>query len=263
MTESLYVYAILASGMAPPAGLQGLHDRPVEFVQYEELSAATSLIARESPEITAEDALRHEAVVEVLQGQAPILPVRFGTVLPDCQALIRALAEGYAALRADLARLAGTVEYGVTVLWKSPIAETTREEPAAPASRPDDISKTNGPGRQYLQARLAEHQRDAAWRAQARDIAATMDSRLRPHSLESRWTIRPGSRIAARAAYLLQHETAEAFQEAFEACRSTLPDYRFLLSGPWPPYTFVTAPESSEVAADGCDQHLNAQSTRR
>ncbi|MBI4492868.1 MAG: GvpL/GvpF family gas vesicle protein [Chloroflexi bacterium] len=92
----------------------------------------------------------------------------------------------------------------------------------------------------YLLARLAEDRREAELRARAGAIARAVDEALCPYALERRCTVLPTPRLALRAAYLLEPVRIGAFWAAFEQVRRARPDLRCLLSGPWPPYSFVT-----------------------
>ncbi len=263
MTEARYVYAILSRDASPLPDVGGLQESAVTLVQHRDLCAATSVIDPSNLQATPENALRHEAVVEALQRVGPLLPVRFGTVLADTPAVIRALSEHHDTLVADLVRLGGTAEYGLTLLWGRPQAGEGAEGTAPRGPEDRDDSEPAGPGTRYLQARLMDHRRDAALRARAAQVVDAVEGLVRPHALDSRWTIRPGPRIAARAAYLLHHGTEEAFQQAFEASRAAHPELRFLLSGPWPPYNFVTAPESSEASVEHGELQTQVPTSRR
>lgn len=242
MTEGHYVYAILARETSVPPGLTGIRGTALQMVAHRELRAATSAVEAIALPATVDDALTHETVVEALRQAGPALPVRFGTILADTPAVVRALAERYETLVADLVRLADTVEYGLSVLWEQLEPERTAHETAPSQSAEDPGDVSSNPGSRYLHARLAEHRRDTLRRANAEQTARDLDALLRPFALDSRWTIRPASRIAARAAYLLHQSAVEPFRQAFEEGRVLNPDLRFLLSGPWPPYSFVTAP---------------------
>ncbi len=250
-----YVYAILPRDAALPT-VTGLQSGPLSFVPHRDLCAATSIIDPADVRLTPENAVRHEAVVEALRQSSPALPVRFGTVLPDEPAVIRALSEHYAALLADLTRLTDTVEYGLTVLWEQPTPDGEAEQiPTNEAAAEGD-----GPGTRYLRARLAAHRHDTGRRERAAEAAQALDAQLRPAALDGRWTIQPTTRLAARAAYLLQPSSIEAFQQAFEGARAACPSLRPILSGPWPPYTFVTVREGS---ADSNLSGIEGRESRR
>lgn len=236
-----YVYAILHAGARVPVGLTGHARRPVRIVQYRELAAATSSVAPEEIETRTEDVMLHESVVEALHQAGPLLPVRFRTILPGEDEVVGALAKNYDVLTADLDRLGDQVELGLTVLWN--------EDPVDGEVSTAETSSVAGPGARYLQARVAQYQREAGVRARAEALAESLDDALRLHAVDHRRTIYPSGPLAVRAAYLLPTTQVPAFQQAFEQARAQHPDVRCLLSGPWPPYSFVTAPDGPSVIA--------------
>jgi hypothetical protein len=246
MASACYVYAILARETPLPARLRGIDGAAVSLVPYRALAAATSSLERGALRPTAENVWRHEVIVEALRRQGPALPVRFGTVLADAAAVAHALAARYDVLAADLARLGDKVEFGLSVLWDPP---STPREDQAPSM------KAQSPGSRYLHARLAASRREAAGRERAGALARELDRELRVHALERRYTLLPTPRLAVHAAYLLEPGHVPAFQDAFAQLRRAHPDLRLLLSGPWPPYRFVTPPEGGERSALSRRQH--------
>ncbi len=252
MTTSCYVYAILPRETRLPPDLSGFAGATLSTVPYHALAAATSQIDPRELRPTTEYVLQHEAVVEGLRQLGPTLPVRFGTVLPDTDAVASVLAKRYVTLAGDMARLGDKVELGLTVLWDQPIVNSVSDQETGDDRAPVSWEvEAQGPGARYLQNRLAEYRREAAVRARAKAIARDLDMRLGAHTLEHRCTIVPTPRLALRATYLVDPVQVQAFQEAFEELRRVHPDLRFLLSGPWPPYSFVTRPESGERSAAG------------
>ena len=250
MASARYVYAILARETPLPAGLRGFNGAVVSTVPYRALAAATSPLQNEVLRPTAENLWLHEAIVEALRPQGPALPVRFRTVLADATAVADELAERYDVLVADLDRLGDKVEFGLNVLWDPPI---TPGEDLAPGS--GAAVKAQGLGARYLRARLAAHRREAAMRERARALARELDRQLSVHALEHRCTLLPTPRLVVRTAYLLEPGRVPAFQDAFAQLRRAHPDLRLLLSGPWPPYTFVTPPEGDERSPSSRQQH--------
>jgi hypothetical protein len=250
MASARYVYAILARETALPAGLRGFNGAVVSAVPYRALAAATSPLPSEAPRPTAENLWLHEAIVEAVRQQGPALPVRFRTVLADAAAVADALAERYDVLVADLDRLGDKVEFGLNVLWDPPI---TPGEDLAPGS--GAAVEAQGRGARYLRARLAAHRREAAMRERARALARELDRDLSVHALERRCTLLPTPRLAVRAAYLVEPGRVPAFRDAFAQLDRAHPALRVLLSGPWPPYSFVTPPEGGERSASSRHGH--------
>ncbi len=238
MERACYVYAILGGATPLPPGIRGLQDAPLGLVQWRELAAAVSLYAGPAPEPVLDVLLGHEAVVEALCGCGPALPVRFGTVLASEEVVEQALVSQYRALLDDLERVGNKVELGLTILWEAP----ARKEEGSALSQPLPLrpSGSSGPGTSYLQGRLARYQQELAEQRQMRVLLTGLQRALQPYTLEQRYRTWLEPRPAIRAAYLVQPGQVQEVQRAIEAERQARPDLRWLVSGPWPPYSFVS-----------------------
>src|SRR5437868_6661805 len=208
MNAGWYVYAIVAPEFEVPTGLSGDGNGQLSTVVSGSLAAVASPLAPGGLQRTTENVLRHSAIVEALQERGPTLPVRFGTVMPDAEAVARALSEHRSELMADLARLGDKVEFGVTALWDRPPPD---EDGRSDGSHDDD-SAEQGPGTRYLRARLAVERRDEVRREAARIIARELDAALGSLVLDRRYDIAPTDRLAIRAAFLIE-------PPRFDACR--------------------------------------------
>jgi hypothetical protein len=244
MSSAIYVYAIASRESRPPVGASGFGSAPLLVLPWHALAAVTSTVTPGEFRATRENVLRHEAVVEAIRREGPALPVRFGTVFRDRDSLEQALDERYEVLAADMKRVGDKVELGVSVLWdeRSMVDEELRAEQDGTPSALDSAG-AQGPGGRYMRARLAEHRREVALRNRAGSLARQLDDVLSAHALASRHTILPTARLAVRAAYLLEPSQFGTFRALVADMQRAHPGIRFLLSGPWPPYSFVTAAE--------------------
>ena len=246
MSSACYVYAIVGRHTPLPdprdRGAAGL-----SMVPCRELAAVTRRLEQDGAPLTADAVLHHEAVVEAVRRQGPALPVRFGTVFRDTTSVASALEERYEPLAADLDRLGDKVEVSLTALWAEPATDDAmdreEEESAAFAGR--------GEGARYLRARAAEVRRDDALKDRARTVARELDEVMGALAIERRTSILPTPRIAVRAAYLLDPARVADFRTAVEAARGARGEVRVLLTGPWPPYSFVTRTETGVGAPSG------------
>ncbi|MCL4543325.1 MAG: GvpL/GvpF family gas vesicle protein [Chloroflexi bacterium] len=281
MTSGCYAYAILSSRHALPAPLRGLAGAEIFPVYYRELVAAVSTIEPAALDPTPAALLQHEAAVETIRCTAPALPVRFGTILADREAVVCALAGRYDVLTEDLRRLGSAVEFGLAVLWpvdsrpdvgSSTSGGTTLLPGVAPceagltdAVTSDPLAASAGsstPGTRYLLTRLTEEQQQTRWRAKASNIAHTLDDYLCPPARDSRSMLLPTGGLAVRTIYLLDAEQVDAFRGAFERLRRAHADLRLLLSGPWAPYSFVTVRNRS-AALNTLIDDIGEDSVRR
>lgn len=250
MVEHYYTYAITDPDIRLPVSVSGFGG-PLHIVQCGELGAVVSCVHLTgadgaAPVATAENLMRHEAVVEAVCAVGPALPVRFGTVLPNSEAVMNVLAAQYEMLRNDLRRIGNKIELGVTVLWH-PVAGIHSGKPArsSDASRRHDTDTAavgDRPGLSYLRARQTEYRQAESVQRRAQTLARELDAALRPHTLECHRSLCPSEGLALRDLYLMERERIGAFEGAFDEVRQRHQEVRFLLSGPWPPYSFVTPP---------------------
>lgn len=235
MPDARRVYAIVARD-APLPGQVGGSAVALSAVPWRALAAVTGAEPEGGTPATMQAVMHHEAIVEAVRRAAPALPVRFGTVLRDADAVAAAVAERYDALAADLARLGDKVELGLTALWG---ADAHDEAPDAAAHDAPREAAGTGAGARYLRARAAGFQREDARKEEAQQLVRALDERLGGLALDRRVSLAPTPRVAVRIAYLLEPADVDAFRDAVERVRGTRDDVRVLLTGPWPPYGFV------------------------
>jgi hypothetical protein len=232
----MYLYAITDQPEAPPPagpGLEGVggHETRPYSIAYRDIAAVVSSLTMANVPPTEDNLWRHEAVVEALMADCTVLPVRFGTVLADEAAVQSALAAHYADFAANLKRVRGRVELGLRVLW-----DDTQRPKTNDTQRPSP-----GSGRAYLLARLEEERLVRAWRQRAEALAAELNTPLARLAAESTLQVLVTPRLLLTAAYLVEQDQVTAFRREVEARRAAYPALRFLCTGPWPPYNFVTA----------------------
>ena len=247
MGSACCVYAIVSRDTSLPTETSD-DAVALSMVPCRALAAVTGPARDDAGLPTMQAVLQHESIVEAVRRLGPALPVRFGTVFRDASSVASALAERYDALSADLDRLGDKVELGVTAMWATDSSADGGD--GSPAAAPhDDRRATRSAGARYLRDRAAQARHDDARRERARAVAAELDRALGPLALERRMSLVPTPRIALRATYLLEPSGVHAFTLAFEATRRTRSEVRALLTGPWPPYSFVRRREADGAGA--------------
>lgn len=232
----LYFYAITTRAGAPVTGRTGFEGAPLLSMPYQEIAAVVSPLTAVRLEATPANVWLHEEIVESLMATAAVLPMRWGTVLPGERRLFAVLEVHYAAFVAALERVRGRVELGLRVLWN---ADVRRPPSAAPASEGEGCSAAT-PGRQYLMARVEEDRRAQAERQRATGVAEEIHGPLAGLAAESVREVLLTPRMLLAAAYLVDRERVDAVRAQADALAAAFPVLRFLLTGPWPPYHFVT-----------------------
>jgi len=221
----VYLYAV-TDRQAAPTGVLGLNESRLRAIPDDRVAVVVSDL--EAPVEPTEAALwRHEGVVEELMHHGPVLPMRFGSTVPDEAAARRMLHERGGELSAGLDRVRGAVELGVRVLWEAPTGAQgalVEGEEAAGAG--------GGAGTTYLMRRLGASRRSHSL---ADDIHAPLARLAR--SSTRRLLVTP--RLLLSGAYLLEEGATEDFRACVAELDERLEEVAILCTGPWPPYSFV------------------------
>ena len=160
-------------------------------------------------EVTPAALWRYEEVVEALMESRDVLPVRFGTLVADENAVVGALAKRRSELAASLDRVRGAVELAVRA--------RERETPSLPEVAPS--------GSAYLRAKALRG-----------DVARRLHEQLADHARAS--VVRSGSELL-RAAYLVSRDDVASFVALVDELQSDNAELDLVCTGPWPAYSFA------------------------
>ena len=242
---ALYAYGITRAGLPVPDDVEALTgDAPLRLVTVDDLALLVSPVHADQLHVDEDDlsetgrlatlARGHDAVVRAAARTGPVLPLRFGTVVPDESAARRLLAEHGDSARHRLGRIGDAREWGVKLVRRL-------DQPVPVGPRPSD--RIGVTGTEYLtRRRQALDQYDSA-EAAAEEAAQLLIDTLRPHVTE---TVRrggsPGSSLLLDLAVLVGADGEAAFLATAAELRQRLePDgLEVEVSGPWPPYSFAS-----------------------
>ncbi|HET7748382.1 MAG TPA: GvpL/GvpF family gas vesicle protein [Terriglobales bacterium] len=243
----LYLYGITREGEGTVPGITGVDAAAsVDALPCAGLVCWTSRVDKtefaenlarnmEDLEWLAEVSVRHQHVVSAIATARDILPARFGTVFRTPASLTADVEKKKALLAGDLKRISGCEEWGVKVFG-------VRAQPQAAAR-----SKS---GRDYLQARAAalrsEEPRTADGEVQRllpalEEIAVQTAPGTGAVSRGQRGLLWQGSLLIKRSQRAKLQQLMARFTQDWEGER------RIELSGPWPPYSFVSRSQEKEA----------------
>lgn len=214
---TLLLHAITGGAPARMDGLGG-DDARLEALAEGDLTAVVSDEVDPGQGQGIEQLWRHERMIESLMERIPVLPVRYGSRLPD-RAHVRALLRDRRdELTSALARVGGAVELSVDARTRS---MDTSERPLS--------------GREYMLGRLAQHRSTTEIMDRLQSLGAfARASQMRP--------LRPPA-VGVNGAYLMEPEAVEEFARRVAELAGSLSDVDVVCTGPWPPYTFAEEPD--------------------
>jgi hypothetical protein len=187
----------------------------------------------------------YERVVDSIHRHRTVIPMRYGCFLEQESQVRQLLEEHGPRYEALLNELEGCVEMGLRVLLPagsfaavSPSGaaggrEDDRQHPSIPPAAPER------PGLVYLTARKAHYAEQDCWSEAYRQAAQRCLAQFGGLFVKSQ-TEGPSPRLPLLSLYfLVPRRAVAAFRQAFRRFAAAEPA-RLLLSGPWPPYNFVT-----------------------
>lgn len=250
----LYAYGI-TDAAAATGDIFGLDDQtPVETVRVGQAALVTStidldLLAGLEQEVSeagqlsesgrlADLAGRHDRVMRLLLDRGPVLPLRFGTVLPDRQRAERLLRVSAGELAAELDHVRDHREWGLRV---TPPDQRDAREQAEDTPDAGPATGEEASGTAYLSARRDDLRRAALREERLTGLTRRIHDELA--ALASDVAMRSGRPGAGRlnAAYLVASAAEDDFLDAAATAARELTDAECeaRLTGPWPPYSFV------------------------
>jgi hypothetical protein len=243
---STYVYGFTRS--SHPFHIDGMTGVGAEaptlrVLRHDDLAAVVS-DAPEALRARRRDLERHHRILEALGTGGTVLPMRFGVVAPDDVAIESELQVEANHYRSLLTRLAGKMEINVKAAHRQDAVlrallledESLRER--------NNALRGRGGGSYADRVSFGEQLAAAVEDRRRRDAERVLE-RLEAHACETRLGAEAGGFV--NASFLIEVAVREAFEVSFAKLQremSAIADVRVF--GPLPPYSFVSAPRTSQ-----------------
>jgi hypothetical protein len=240
--EPLFVYGVLRAGSGRP-DCTGLDGAPVQLVEAGDLAAAVTPFPPDRSAARRADLTAYQAVLDALAGTGAVVPVRFGSVLADADAvaedLLVAEHDRFAAL---LDRFDGRHQYNLraTYVEDAVLADLVAADPEI-----RDLREQTRLLPEYAslrdRIRLGELVATALEHRSAQDASSLLESVL-PLSVDHVVRTPPSANQVLDVALLVDDSGAPRLVDALEALAEAVHERILLrLVGPLAPFDFVGA----------------------
>ena len=242
-----YVYGVAAAepfvGGRPPLTATGIggQDTPVRTIVHEDLVAVVSDVPGLEIDLSRENLLNHQRVLEEVLNRADVLPFSFGAVAgSDDEVREVLLRDAYDALHEQLDYVRGCVEPEVKVFWEQErlFAEIAEENDEVRALRdtipllPDDEVAME----KLTLGQLTEAEIEAKSTWEADGVLDVLD----PIAVEVLVSPNMSDTMLLNAAFLVERAREEEFDDAVAAlAEAHAGRLVFNYVGPLPPYSFI------------------------
>ncbi|MEU1280689.1 GvpL/GvpF family gas vesicle protein [Streptomyces sp. NPDC005805] len=236
---TVYVYSVV-DGQHPAQidGLTGVGDPPgaLRLIRGSGLAAVVS-DAPDGLRPKRRDLQAHQGVQNGLMADGPVLPLRFGLVAPDDEAVREALAERTAQYTERLSFVTGCAEYNLKVRQEE---EPMLRQVLESSSEARELNREIRAGSAGPDAPLRLGEMVAVEvRARQEALASGVVEALRPYSRELHMAKTSGDDFL-NVSLLVPDDQEEMFLTTELSVANQMgEDFEFRLNGPLPPYSFV------------------------
>ncbi|MCG3041274.1 GvpL/GvpF family gas vesicle protein [Streptomyces fenghuangensis] len=242
---SVYVYGIARSdhpALPEKAPGVGRPPREVRIVREGDLAAIVS-DCPDDLRPKRRDLLAHQQVLTEVGARGPVLPLRFGSLSDDEEAVRGVLADHAAHYIRQLEELDGRSEYNVKAVHREDEVLRLVLSQDTEARSLAERNRAAGGGSHEDKLRLGELVANAVREREAED-ARLIEETLAP--LAQRYVPGPeGSGWLANLSFLLGRDRSEEFTAAVEELGRANPHLDIRATGPLPPYSFVGRPDEA------------------
>lgn len=243
MTIKLYAYGVIDSTEKVDEAIKGLNEASLFNIPYRDIGIVVSDLGPRVQIKTKESILKHEEVVEALMDKFTVLPMRLYTVFSGKEKMFSKVKDYYEDFMENLDRVRDKREYGTKVIWPGNIIKerivNARNNESALANPPRS-------GTKFMKEKFEKYKIDREFEEEADKCIAIVDGFLNRHASEKKLEKLQTDNLLLSAAYLVDKEKNDDFKKAFEELRSSGGDLKYMLSGPWPAYNFITLSHSRD-----------------
>lgn len=222
----LYAYCLTEGIDSLPETVQGIAGAAVRLFKTENVSLLVSEYSGDAVPVNRENALAHAAVVRSVLDRTTPLPFRFGTLVTE-QQLRSYVAARRDALVAKFDEVRGCVEMNVKII---------SDPPGIPEA---DDQLAVKPGTSFLLQKRKEIHGNEARAAEAKDVAGWLEGVVGEGVRETRINTDVKGKLLLAVAHLVERGAVAPYRERLNAVRRDRPELKFLVSGPWAPYSFA------------------------
>jgi len=243
MSAQRYLYAIAAADALDGVEETGIENEKIEFLMVDDIAAVVSRYRGDSVRPQRRNIAAHHKVLNALIAVTTPLPICFGTIVENAQAIRIALRHSRSDLEEALERVRGRVEMGLNVRWdRSNIFEYFVNRHASLRALRDALYVGDRePSRDRklklgrLFSQLLDEDREY-YTAQVEAIFGTccIEIQCREPRKEAE---------VMRLSCLVERDDQPVFEAAvFRAAVAFDDNYAFDFNGPWAPHSFVDVP---------------------
>lgn len=242
------IYAILSDKInhgqsnALLSGMKGIAGADLNAVSIDHISAIVGDIDRADLIANQTNAFAFARVIETLDQHYPVLPMRFGSIMESSGSVQQMLEKNYPEFQNNLQKVANKSEFGLKIFCdteklkaelkaKSEVMNETSQKPVSESK--DSVFK------EYINQKLKAHRLEEMLLNYVDSIIAEFTGFLVQLNAVKKIRKMTTPTTIIDAVFLLEKDKKAELIQAIEDLQRKYSGLNFILTGPWPPYSFV------------------------
>jgi hypothetical protein len=240
------LYSIIAlpcnpEGSIPLPAICGVNDSELLNVSCKGMVAVLEEMSQSKVIISTEKAMQYAKIIEELHQQYDLLPVRYGTVMDTIEAVVLLLDKYQAEFERNLKKVENKEEFSLKIFWdyekgSEGVRKNMNDRGPEVVSPLTEKAETAA----YLFKKIKAYRFENALLDYSEQICEEIRRVTRPFCPEIKFKKMPSKSTLLEAYFLQKKGQKENFIGAVQRINDQYTGFRFLLTGPWPPYNFVT-----------------------
>ena len=242
----LYSYSIINSGEKLPNSINGIEGAYVYNLPYRDIGIVVSEFNEHGVK-ELKDVLDHEKVVENLMKKFTVLPFKFFTVLKNTEAVFSMMDKYYDDFIKNLDRLHNKVEFGLKVVWDGDII---RDHIINSYEENNSLLFTanNSPVTDFINEKFKNYKINNDFTTKAHECVEFVNKFFNKFAIEKKLDILKTNNLILNAFYLVEQKKQNDFKKAYKALMNNTNNLKYLFSGPWPPYNFISLNKHTPIS---------------
>lgn len=240
------IYAILSTNQSLTEisdlvnGMKGIMDANLYVLSFNDISIAVSDFTPSKDITNRELAIDFAGVIEALSQQVTLLPVRFGTFIKTDEIVHQLLVNHYDSFLRNLQKVENKCEFGLKVLCDYETFSTKISARAAAVEvQPHEYFSTDTVHTNYLLEKIKTNKLEDSLFQYVDQLIEDISQYLTQINPDSKYKKMVTNSILLDAVFLVKKNKKDEFIQAISTFKQQHDDLQFLLTGSWPPYSFV------------------------
>jgi len=177
----------------------GLKEKPISIIPYEDIGALVSKYSFLNPILNEKESMEHADILKKIAKKITVIPMAFGNVFEDKKILESILKKSYNIVKESLEQIKNKIELGVKVIKNNEDNTITNED----------------------------------------EITTEILNSLNNLSVKSVKGENFSERLLLNHSFLVEKNNFSKFSNAIAKLEKKYKKFKFIYTGPWPPYSFV------------------------